>query len=127
MLRQGSFKELISEVVDCIHGNKSIPFRMGKAYGAYITDISPWVAGFIIGREISPQEVDTTNRSHSDISSWNGSFFSIAGASASEVFVTRMLNEVADYEMTTYSTRRTVSFSSWPTLDPLVHLYRDIY
>ena len=121
MQRKESFQAGIREVVDCVHGKNSIPFRMGKAYGDYITDISPWVAGFIIGREISPQEVDSTNKFHNDISSWNGNFFSIAGASASEVFVTQMLNEAANYEMTNYSNKRTVSLSSWPTLDPLVH------
>ena len=32
-----------------------------------------------------------------------------------------MLNEVIDYEQTNYQTQRPVSFSSWPTLDPLEH------
>lgn len=120
-LRSRSFKETIKEVIDCMHGNKNIPFRLGKAYGPYLTDISPWIAAYIIGREVMPQEVDSTNKFHMGINSWNGNFFSISSADPSEVFVAAMLDETASYEWEKYSTRRTLSFSSWPTLDPLVH------
>ncbi len=57
ILREPAFTEEIHEVIDCIHGNKDIPFRPGKSYGTYNTDLSRWVAGYIIGREISPAEV----------------------------------------------------------------------
>lgn len=119
--RTGTFTENIREVIDCIHGKADIAYRYGKAYGRYLTDVSRWTAGFIIGREISPQEVDTTNNRHSSLSSYNGYQFSISGGSATEVFVTQMLDEVVKYESQRYSVRRPVSISSWPTLDPLEH------
>lgn len=111
----------IREVINCMHGNNTIAFRPGKAYGEYVTDISPWIAGYIIGREIAPQEVDSTNKFHPEITSFTGTRFSISGASASEVFITRMLDETANFEINNYSVSRPVSCSSWPTLDPLVH------
>jgi hypothetical protein len=121
MARSEAFTESIREVIDCMHGNKNIPFRPGRAYGQYLTDISPWIAGYIIGREISPQEVDSTNQFHSDITEWTGIHFTIGGATASEVFVTSMLDETVGYEWENWGVKRTVSMSSWPTLDPLVH------
>ncbi len=120
-LRTSSFRNEIKEVIDCIHGNKEIAFRLGKAYGSYRTDISQWTAGYVIGREIMPQEVDTTNRLHAEMKSFTGNQLSIANGTASEVFVTQMLDETVTYEYQKYSVNRPVSISSWPTLDPLTH------
>lgn len=120
-LRTAPFKDGIREVIDCIHGNKDIAFRAGRAYGRYLTDVSRWTAGYIIGREIMPQEVDSTDLFHPEMTSYSGYQFSISGASASEVFVTKMLDEVVSYEAKNYESRRPVSISSWPTLDPLNH------
>ncbi|MFO7576005.1 MAG: hypothetical protein R6W67_12690 [Bacteroidales bacterium] len=119
--RSEEFISSIREVIDCIHGNKSIAFRPGRAYGDYETDISPWVAGFIIGREISPFEVQTTDNEMTEPADWTGNFLTITNATASELFAAKMLDETISYENNSYSVRRTVSMSSWPTLDPLTH------
>ncbi len=121
MNRTTSFGKEIREVIDCIHGNGDIAFRYGKAYGRYLTDISRWTAAYIIGREIAPQEVDSTNKFHPAISSYSGNQFSITGATATDVFAARMLDETVTYEAQNYEIRRPVSISSWPTLDPLTH------
>jgi hypothetical protein len=120
-LRSASFRNEIREVIDCIHGNKDIAYRPGKAYGNYLTDVSRWTAGYILGREIAPQEIDSTNYFHPVSDSYSGYQFSISGASASEVFITSMLDESVSYESGNYSVTRPVSISSWPTLDPLTH------
>lgn len=121
IIRSESFKNGIREVIDCVHGNNDISFRAGRAYGKYLTDVSRWTAGYIIGREIMAQEVDSTNFFHPEMTSYSGFQFSIVEASASEVFVTEMLDEVVSYEALNYESRRPVSISSWPTLDPLIH------
>lgn len=121
MLRIPAFTNEIRENIDCLHGNKIIGFRPGKAYGEYATDISRWIAGYIIGREISPQEVEMTNDLYPSDTAWSGSQFEITGASATEVFVTKMLDETVRYEADKYNEWRPVSISSWPTLDPLIH------
>jgi hypothetical protein len=121
MRRRESFKAGIREVIDCIHGNNNIAFRPGRAYGNYLTNMSRWTAGYIIGREIMPQEVDSTNKFNLSASSYSGSQLSISGAPASEVFTTEMLDEVVSYEFSKYDVNRPVSMSSWPTLDPLEH------
>jgi len=119
--RRSAFSAEIAEVIDCIHGNADIAFRYGKSYGIYKTDISQWTAGYIIGREVAPQEIDSTNKFHPGNASYSGTRFSISGSTASEAFVTEMLDRVVVFEENEYSVSRPVSFSSWPTLDPLEH------
>jgi hypothetical protein len=119
--RSATFFSEIHEVIDCIHGKENIAYRPGRAYGDYQTDISPWTAGYILGREISPQEVDSTDTFHPSMTSFEGNQFSISGATATEVFVTGMLDEAVSFEDRNYSVKRPVSISSWPTLDPLDH------
>jgi len=119
--RRNSFSAEIAEVIDCINGNADIAFRYGKAYGIYKTDVSRWTAGYIIGREVSPQEVDSTDNAHPAMSYYSGTRFSITGSTATEAFITEMLDKVMVIEESKYSVSRPVSFSSWPTLDPLEH------
>ncbi len=111
----------IEENVDCVHGNRTIAPRNGKAYGEYTVDISKWVIGWIIGREIYPSEVLHTNKEHPDYNNFEGEFFYIYGKQASEVWMTRSLNHLVRYEWQNYGTMRPVSSSSWPTLDPIHH------
>ncbi len=119
--RTTSFTNEIREVVNCIHGNNDIALRAGKSYGRYLTDVSRWTAAYIIGREISPQEVDSTDKFHKTSTTYTGNQFSITGGTATEVFATHMLDETVSFEAQAYSVRRPVSISSWPTLDPLNH------
>lgn len=119
--RINPFKSEIREVINCINGKGDIAYRYGKSYGRYLTDVSRWTAGYIIGREISPQEVDTTDTRHPQFNSFSGGYFELAGGTASEYFVAQMLDYTVDYEDQNYSVRRPVSMSSWPTLDPLDH------
>lgn len=116
-----AFTREIEENIDCVHGNRTIAHRFGKAYGSFTVDVSQWCLGYIIGREIHPDEVLKTNSSNSGISNYSGEHFSISNASPSEVWVTNMLNHVVHYEETNFFTQRPVSCSSWPTLDPLSH------
>ncbi len=119
--RVGPFTKEMHDVVDCMHGNGDIAFRYGKAYGRYLSDLSRWTAGWILGREISPQEVDSTDAGHKSLTSYSGTSFTISGSKATDVFVTKMLDLTVSYEDQKYGSKRPVSLSSWPTLDPLVH------
>jgi hypothetical protein len=116
-----TFRAEIEENIDCVHGNRLISVRQGKAFGNYTHDVSKWFLGYIIGREVHPGEVITTNQNHPGTDDFEGNHFSIKNASASEVWFTEKLNHLVDYEFQNYSTQRPVSVSSWPTLDPLIH------
>jgi hypothetical protein len=116
-----SFQHEIEENIDCLHGNRVIAERRGKAYGTYATDVSEWCLGYIIGREVYGEEVLVTNENNPLEIAYTGNHFSIANASATEVWYTRMLDHTVHYEHISYQTQRPVANSSWPTLDPMRH------
>ena len=115
----------VREVVDCLHGNRTLPDRPGRASGTYSTNVSQWVLGFIIGREIHPEEVQKTNDMNSGISFYNGYAFSMPDTTAphqpTECWLAQRMDKLVIYERQKYGTERPVSFSSWPTLDPIYH------
>ncbi len=113
-------KEIIDNV-NAVHGNAVIEERRGKAYGTYTSDISPWVIGYIVGREIHPPEVLKTNEDHPNVKSFNGNYLSINNTNASEAWLLERLDKLVTLEQTKYKTQRPVSISSWPTLDPITH------
>jgi len=109
------------ENVDCVHGNRIIEPRPGKAYGTYQTDVSQWNVGYIMGREIHPHEVLLTNELHANNTDFTGEHFGIHDALPAETWVVSRLDHLVQYEYNSYETMRPVSFSSWPTLDPIDH------
>ena len=115
------FDQGIDEVVDCVHGDCSIDHRFGRAHGDYEVDISRWVMGWIIGREVHPDEVKAANEAHPDLTSFEGQHFAIDDASAVEVWFTERLERLVRRGLERYGTTRPVSVSSWPTLDPIDH------
>lgn len=116
-----SFQNELAENIGAVHGDVSIDPRFGKAYGDYDDDVSKYLIGYIVGREIHPPEVATTNTTHSTDSEYSGTYLSISGVSASEVWMTGLLDDVLSFEQENYGMMHPISFSSWPTLDPLVH------
>ncbi|MBE0649069.1 MAG: T9SS type A sorting domain-containing protein [Bacteroidales bacterium] len=116
-----TFTNQIEEVVDCTHGNRVIDPRPGEAHGTYLTDVSPWVLAYIIGREVHPPEILTTNELHPGFTSFSGQALSISNGTPSETWITEQLNHLVMHERQNYQVERPVSFSSWPTLDPIDH------
>lgn len=115
------FDQNIREVVDAVHGNLTVNERQGKAYGTYRTDISRWVAAWLIGREISPEEILNTNRLHPDKTSFKGKHVNLPQGNASEVWMAEHIDKLIEYERSKYKFDRAISVSSWPTLDPINH------
>jgi len=109
------------ENIDCVHGQKTIAQRQGKAWGTYTVDASDWLIGWIIGREIYPGEVLHTNQLYPAETAYAGTYLSITNTRATEAWMVRMLDQLLSYQQTNYQTMRPVSCSSWPTLDPMHH------
>lgn len=115
----------IEEVIDCIHGNRVIGHRVGRAYGSYTTDVSAWLFGHIIGREIFPRETLLLELNYPDCTAYSGSSLSIEDALPIDVWMTGRLDHLATYHRNTYQTERPLSVSTWPTLDPITHPTED--
>ena len=115
------FHGAIEEVVDCIYGQREIPHRLGRAFGRYEVNVSRWVLGWVLGREIFPDEAIETNWRHSEDQSYQGEAVSLASGTATEVWAAAHIDKTIVYERQTYGAQRPVGWSSWPTLDPLHH------
>ncbi|RYD55542.1 MAG: T9SS type A sorting domain-containing protein [Sphingobacteriales bacterium] len=115
------FNKEIEENVDCVHGNRTIAHRFGKAFGTYTVDVSKWTISYIIGRETHPPEVWHTNEKHAEITAFKGKYLTIQNTKPAESWVIARMDYLLSYEHDKYETQRPVSFSSWPTLDPLYH------
>ncbi|MGM0641280.1 MAG: hypothetical protein ACQESN_07665 [Thermotogota bacterium] len=120
------FELEIQENVQAIHGDIEIDQRYGKAWGKYEYNISPWVMGWIIGREVEPAELEATDGAMNaeedvELESYEGIYFSIADVPKSTAWIVEKIDYLAEYEKDNYNNERPISFSSWPTLDPLNH------
>jgi len=116
-----SLDQGIQEVVAAVHGDISIGHRYGRAYGDFTSDISPWVIGYLPGREIYPEEVFLTNEAHPGETTYNGTYFQLPSGDPVEVWLAQRFDGLMQYEYDHYQEFRPVGFSSWPTLDPLYH------
>ena len=131
------FKDELEKAVDVVHGNRDIPpgdpsnpLNYGRAFGNYTADVSPWLLGWLIGREVEPLTIETTHQAYYAehcgglpcTADFTGENLSIEGATPVEAFVTRHLDDTIAYEAKKYGEKHPVGFSNWPTLDPIDHI-----
>ena len=117
----GGFESEIRTAVDAIHGNAVLTPRPGHAAGRYTADVSPYLAGWLLGREWEPYAVRVTQQRHPAVKSFRGTFFAVDSGTAMECWLGRELDRAASYEARRYGLARAVSFVNWPTLDVMRH------
>ena len=110
----------IDDAVAALHGDAVLPERRGYATGTYTADVSPWIASWAFGIEMDPRVVrdsDVTNQGRT----YTGTYVSATSeASPTEVWLAEMLDRIAGIEVG-YGRTMPLTFSNWPTTDPLVH------
>jgi tetratricopeptide (TPR) repeat protein len=121
-LFEGQFVGEIQRVVDLIHGQARLPQRSGHAFGQYTADVSDSTLAYLIGREWEAFSVVDYNRTHPQHTSYQGQFLQVRQGSAMEVWLAKMMDKAIAYEMQHYNQQRPISFTNWPTLDPLFHI-----
>ncbi|MGE5390357.1 MAG: hypothetical protein ACM3PE_04760 [Deltaproteobacteria bacterium] len=117
---QDSLRQEIRYGIDAIHGQAVIKERKGRAWGEYKSNVAPYLLGYLVGRELEPQEVAATDKLNAG-AKYSGAFLGVAEGSPTEVFLARACNYVAEYEGKTYHWQHPVAIVSWPTLDPMLH------
>lgn len=122
----GTLKEDSMDVVDVIHGRKSIALNQMKGSGNYRKDVSKWVLGYIIGNEWNAGTIAYTNHSGSHMTAYQGKYFCTAkDASAFEAMLAKIMDDMVSYESKKYKTQRLISFINDPKNDPFV--YEEFY
>ena len=115
------FKSDALNLVDVIHGNADIPDTPGKASGAYRTDVSRWLAGWIVGIEWDPNLVINTNEQHPDMREHDGQYLYTQAATPFEAFLCRVGDAMIAHESEAYQYQTPLAFTNWITTDPLIH------
>lgn len=114
------FQQEIANVINVLHGNVILTPQRGKASGVYVTDVSKYVAGIILGREWEPNAVFETNRRNTT-NHYYGDFISMNDGSAMEAWLAEMMDFTVLYETQTYQMQHPISFVNWLPLDPMYH------
>ena len=118
----GEYKSEIADLIDLLHGQNTIPPRFGHAAGKYNWDLSPYVAGYILGIEHDAGYVSGTNKKNPNVAGFTGEFLCTAGASPYECSLAEIGDYAIRYESQRYKTQKPLSWTNWITTDPLTHL-----
>lgn len=115
------FCQDIETMVRVIHGDAVVEPSPGCASGEYTRDLSPYVAGYILGIEWDADLVNGTDALHPDRAEHRGTYVETSdGATPFEAFLARAAETAVRTDMA-YGTQRPVALSNWITTDPLSH------
>ncbi|HLY61550.1 MAG TPA: tetratricopeptide repeat protein [Terriglobia bacterium] len=112
----------IRDTIDAIHGQADLAKSDNHSGGVFTNDVSPWVAGFLLGQSWPSNVVIANNQLHSNMQHYRGTYVEASSASATEIFLAEMIDFAADYEETKYNWQHPIAFVNSPALDPIHHL-----
>ena len=115
-----AFSRELEDISDAVHGDLVRTAAPGRAGGTYATDVSRWVASWIIGVEWDPAGVAQTDRVRTAAYVPGRYFRATADATATERWITRHMDQLATWEARRH-TSVPIAAANWPTADPLRH------
>jgi tetratricopeptide (TPR) repeat protein len=121
------FERELRNAIDVLHGQADIGCRTGHYCGMYTSDVSRWVIGIGVGREVEPRTVRATNRLNPEKTSYRGRYVSVREGTPAEAWFAEMLDVAARYESETYNAQRPLTVVTWPPLDPMTHVTEATY
>jgi hypothetical protein len=116
------YQQEIEIVVDAVHGSRVVPQRDYRAFGVYSYDVSPYLIGYLVGRELEPEEVIATDMLNPEYTYPDGRYiFAEAAASPTEAWLAASCDYALAYEDSVYGQKSLAGIVNWPTLDPIDH------
>lgn len=115
------YHQEIEFAVDAVHGNAQVPDREFRADGLYSYDVSPWLIGYLVGREMEPDEVNATDALNPGYAFKGEYFYSEPAATPTEAWLAASCDVALSIEVSKYKNRPLLSIVNWPTLDPIAH------
>ncbi|GAU79153.1 hypothetical protein [Fusibacter sp. 3D3] len=115
------YRQEIEYAVHAIHGNIEIPVRDYRAYGLYAYDVSPYLLGYLVGREMEPEEVIETNKLNEGYEFQGQFFYAERNASPTESWLAASCDYALSIESDFYQGNPIIGIVNWPTLDALNH------
>ncbi|HEU4348972.1 MAG TPA: hypothetical protein VFR35_14435, partial [Actinoplanes sp.] len=116
-----AFVAELKDASDAVSGDLSRSPVRGRAGGDWRADVTPWLAGWIIGVEFDPYAAFESDRRNAARRAVTGRYFrSTADATLTERWLAARMNELAGYQAAR-GLSRPIAFVNWPTTDPLRH------
>ena len=116
-----AFAAELRDAVGAVNGDLDRAPRRGRADGHWRADVTPWLAGWIVGVEWDPFGVLRTDRVDRGAPAVHGRYFrSTPEATPTERWLAGNMNRLATLEAER-GLSTPVAFTNWPTTDPFRH------
>jgi hypothetical protein len=115
------FKTELEHAARAVSGELTRPAGPGRAGGAWDADVTPWLAGWIIGGELDPRAAAASDDRNEDAPAVAGKYFrSTPEATPTECWLAARMNDLAGHEAKR-GLSQPIAFVNWATTDPLHH------
>lgn len=109
--------------VDVLHGRCFLLKNDSNgSSGLFLSDVSDWVLGYVIGGEWTDVTVAYTNESHRDLIGYSGNYLCTdPDASAFEKMLAEVGDRLVTYEDEKYAEQKLLSFANGRSTDPFLY------
>ncbi|MFI5492453.1 hypothetical protein [Actinoplanes sp. NPDC051859] len=116
-----AFQAELRDASAAVRGQLTRAPKLGRSSGTWDTDVTPWLAAWIVGLELDPYATYHSDRRNAAAPATKGQYFrSTTDASPTERWLAARMNELAGYEAK-QGLSQPIAFVNWPTTDPLRH------
>lgn len=116
-----AYRNEVKDAAKAVSGELNRTTMPNRAGGNWDTDVTPWLAGWIIGTEFDPSASVASDQRNKDAAGVSGQYFrSTPGANPTERWLAARMDELAGYEAAKQLSQP-IAFVNWPTTDPLRH------
>lgn len=116
-----AFQNELQDAARAVAGNLARDPTPGRAAGIWDTDVTPWLAGWIIGLELDPYAASASDRRNTAAPAVRGRYFrSAPAATPTERWLAARMDELATAEARQGRTEP-IAFVNRPATDPLRH------
>jgi hypothetical protein len=116
-----AFRAELTDADAAVAGDLTRAPRPGRASGIWNADVTPWLAGWIIGVEFDPSATAGSDRRNTARPPVEGRYFrTTASATPTERWLAARMDELAGHQAKR-GLSTPIAFVNWPTTDPLRH------
>lgn len=123
-----AFTNELTDASKAVSGALHRDVTPGHASGDWTADVSPWLAGWIVGVEWDPNATLASDAKNANHRGFSGKYFQTSGSASvtsTETWMARQMNALAEQEASR-GRSEPIAFANWPTTDPLKHRYEPL-
>ncbi len=116
-----AFRQELEAAAQAVKGEFSRTRMPGRVGGVWDADVTPWLAGWIVGSEIDPRAAAASDKRNASVERFAGKYFrNTPKSTPTERWLAARMNELAGY-VAEHGVSQPIAFVNWPTTDPLRH------